>query len=62
MLLEKLDGVTPQLLDTSTVPELHMDDTTTNTGKCLRFLASQPIYCLWGFFGQSQGSHNNGKP
>ena len=33
MLLEKLDGVTPQLLDTTTVPELHMDDTTTNTGK-----------------------------
>ena len=32
MLLEKLDGVTPQLLDTTTVPELHMDDTTTNTG------------------------------
>ena len=27
MLLEKLDGVIPQLLDTSTVPELNMEDT-----------------------------------
>ena len=28
MLLEKLDGITPQLLDSSTVPELQMEDPT----------------------------------
>ncbi len=33
MLLEKLDGVTPQLLDTSTVPELSIEDNATNTGE-----------------------------
>ncbi len=34
MLLEKLDGITPRLMDSNTVPDVSLDDNAV-TGECL---------------------------